>query len=270
MTFRVLFWNIEDFAGGKARTESVVGHIRATDPDVVGICEVRDKTELRKVIGGHFKDFDFAITDGDQEVELAVGWRRGLFDQTLFTQRREFKTDNPDLRPGALLSVQRNGGTYNILFLHADSGRKIKDYSNRLQVFDHVWSLKASLDRIDGGDAKLIVMGDFNTMGHDATNDHGALHGNKEIRALDRAANKRGMNLLSKSDDNSFLQVHDGEIKFAADLDHALISRSVSLAKTEKGARVMVRGWVDGKTEQEQIDFVEGLSDHASIEVIVE
>ncbi len=270
MTFRVFFWNIEDFAGGADRTNKIVSHIRQTDPDIIGICEVRDKIALRKVISEHFPDFDFAITDGDQEVELAVGWRRGFFEQTLFTQRREFKTDKPDLRPGALLSVRHQNDTYNLLFLHADSGRKLKDYENRRQVFDHVWSLKDSLNRIDGGDAKLVVLGDFNTMGHDATGATPAMHGDKEIRALDKAANKRTMNLLSKSDKNSFLQVHDGEIKFAADLDHALISRSVSLAKTEKGTRVMVRGWVDGKDDAEKIDFVETMSDHASIEVIVE
>lgn len=268
MPFRALFWNIEDFAGGAKRTRDVVDHIRQTDPDIIGICEVRNKDALREMIRDDFSDFDFAITDGQQEVELAVGWRRGMFEHAIFTQRREFKASNPDLRPGALLTVRDGGAPFHLLFLHADSGRKLTDYANRQEVFDHVWSLKAALDRIEGDDARLIVMGDLNTMGHDAKGKTKALHGMDEIREVDRRANKKGMNLLNKSHTDTFLQVNDGKIKFAANLDHVLISHSVSLGKIGN-ARVLVRGWVDGSTDFDKTDFVDHVSDHCSVEVLV-
>ena len=106
MSFRILFWNIEDFLGEEGRTELVVQHIRQTEPDVLGFAEIRDKDALRRIMRDHFSDFDFAVTDGQQEVELAVRWRRGHFGQALFTQKREFKATNPDLRPGALISLE--------------------------------------------------------------------------------------------------------------------------------------------------------------------
>ena len=269
MSFRVLFWNIEDFLGDEDRTRLVVDHIRQTDPDVLGLCEIRDKDGLRTIIRDHFPDFNFAVTDGQQEVELAVGWRREAFDQAIFTQKREFKARNPDLRPGALISLRHQGELHNVLFLHADSGRKMNDYGNRQDMFSRIWSLKKALNRVEDRDANLVVMGDMNTMGHDADGDLDAKHGTVEVKELDRAANKRGMNVLSKSHKNTFLQVHDGEMKFEADLDHVIVSQKLKLGDAGGGARVLVRGWVDRDQPEDRIAFVESISDHCSVEVVV-
>ena len=61
-------------------------------------------------------------TDGPEIQEILVGCKRGVFDQKVFTQKREFKANNPALRPGALLSLQKKDQWYNLLFLHTDSG----------------------------------------------------------------------------------------------------------------------------------------------------
>ena len=53
MSFRVLFWNIEDFLGEDGRSELVVSHIRATDPDglfaeetfTINVTDVADATK---------------------------------------------------------------------------------------------------------------------------------------------------------------------------------------------------------------------------------
>ena len=269
MSFRVFFWNIEDFVDHSQRVSRVADHILATAPDVLGFAEIRDKQALRRIMRDHLDAYDFAVTDGQQEVELAVGWRRGLFEQALFTQRREFKAFNPDLRPGALISLRQGGENFHVLFLHADSGRKVSDFENRQEVFRNIWSLKAALDRTEGHPARLVVMGDLNTMGHDPSKKRKALHGRDEVRLLDRDANRNGMNLLSKSHGASFLQVNDGKIIFDADLDHVLVSQDLKLDDAGSGARVRVRGWVDAADDAGKIDFIDNVSDHASVEIVV-
>ena len=56
----------------------------------------------------------------------------------------------------------------NVLFLHSASGTTSDSFGDRLEIHDHVFNLNKRLQEFeeDGGIvARLIVTGDFNTMG---------------------------------------------------------------------------------------------------------
>ncbi len=271
MAFRTLFWNIENYSGDPSRTQTLVQHIQANSPDIVGFSEIKDKAALRSILQGSLTDYDFGITDGQQGIELLAGWKRGLFTQALFTQRREFKAGNPFLRPGSLLSVKRNGAFYNILFLHTDSGRKNSDYLNRQDMFERIWSLRFKLDEIEGGTSQFLVLGDLNTMGRKASGTNPSVSANEEISNLSSDAQQNGMRLLDKSHPNTWARVNDqGKITLQSNLDHVFVSDSVSLVNIANGQEVLVRGWVNVTTNALRHDFVEGISDHCSIEIVVD
>lgn len=271
MTFRIMFWNIENYAGSPARTQTLVQHIHANSPDVIGFSEIKDKVALRSVLLESLHGYDFGITDGRQGIELLAGWKRGLFKQALFTQRREFKADSPFLRPGSLLSAKCNDDFYNVLFLHTDSGRNNKDYSNRQDMFQHIWSLREKLDEIEGGTSRFLVLGDLNTMGRKASGGNPAISGEEEIGNLSNDATDNQMRLLGKSHPNTWARVdNNGRIKLQSNLDHVLVSNSVPLKNFQNGHEVLVRGWVDATTDPERHDFVEEISDHCSIEILID
>lgn len=275
MAFRVLFWNIENFAGDDpARLAAVVEHIRATEPDIVGFSEIRDKAALRNLLFDALSGYDFGITDGPQGIELVAGWRRGLFEQALYTQRREFKAANPFLRPGALLSVRRGGVFYNFLFLHTDSGRQTRDYDNRQEMFESVWALRARLDEIEGaepGVARFAVLGDLNTMGRSRAGTVSAVSSAEEVAMLRTDAGDHFMRLLGKSEPDTWARVDaEGEITLASDLDHALVSEAVLVGDSGAGAPVAVRGWPQAEDAAQRFFFVERVSDHASVEIVVQ
>ena len=92
---KVLYWNIENFYGDSIeRAEKVISHVRETDPDIIGFAEIKDKAALRSILQDELYDYDFGVTDGKEGIELLAGWRRGIFEQVLYTQRREFKVGN--------------------------------------------------------------------------------------------------------------------------------------------------------------------------------
>ena len=271
MAFRTLFWNIENYSGDAARTQTLVEHIQTNSPDIVGFSEIKDKAALRSVLQNSLAVYDFGITDGREGIELLAGWKHGVFTQALFTQRREFKTGNPFLRPGSLLSVKRNGAFHNILFLHTDSGRKNSDYSNRQDMFERIWSLRGKLDEIEGGSSRLVVMGDLNTMGRMASGINPSVSADEEISNLGSDAQQNGMRLLNKSHPNTWARVNNqGQITLQSNLDHVLVSDSVPLVTVTNGQEVLVRGWVNATTDASRRDFVEGVSDHCSIEIVID
>ncbi|NIN63531.1 MAG: hypothetical protein GTO63_02205 [Anaerolineae bacterium] len=97
-----------------------------------------------------------------------MGARRDEFDQVTFSQKREFKLYNPYLRPGALVTLETSGELYNVLFLHADSGTEARDFGNRYEMYEKIWSLKGALNRLADAlslDCHFLVLADLNTMG---------------------------------------------------------------------------------------------------------
>ena len=242
-------------------------HIKYYDPDVFGLLEMRDKAAVRALINEHFRGYDFALTDAKRTLDILVGWRRGSFQQTFFTQRRRFNVGNLNLRPGALFTGKLRGTFYNLLFLHTDSGRNRRDYDNRQEMFSRVWKLKKRLDEISGGAGRgrLIVLGDLNTMGRR----HPAVTGDQEIERLRRAAKQRGMRMLPKDYVHTFKNPTG---RYLSDLDHVLATRNTNFLTLDPSTRgqVLVDGWnqyVAGSPAERR--FIEDVSDHCSIYGVV-
>ncbi len=98
-----------------------------------------------------------------------------------------------------------------------------------------------------------------------------AISGDEEIANLRSDAQHNGMHLLNKSHPNTWARVNDrGQITLQSNLDHVLISDSVPLVNIATGQEVLVRGWVDATTDASRHAFVEGVSDHCSIEIVVD
>ncbi len=272
MGIRILFWNIENFRGdNEERAKIVADHIRASDPDIVGFSEISSKRALRNLMMDELTDFDFGITDGAQNIELMAGWKRGKFEQALYTQRREFKANRDGQRPGALLSVKHNEQFINLLFLHTDSGRGIRDYENRRDMFSKIPKLRKALNEIEDTDTRFVVMGDLNTMGRDAIPDDDAISSEEEIKGLARYMARSDMTLHAKSEDNTFLQYYpNGNIQYLTDLDHVISTDVTPLKDLGDGKKVIVRGWNDLASDEERFEWTETLSDHASIEIEID
>ena len=103
-------------------------------------------------------------TDGPEIQEILVGCKRGVFDQKVFTQKREFKANNPALRPGALLSLQKKDQWYNLLFLHTDSGTDTSAFGNRFEMLTKIQKMSEAITK-GMPTCGVIITGDLNTMG---------------------------------------------------------------------------------------------------------
>ena len=264
--FSILSWNIEHFRGGDARLKKVAAHIAGQQPDVFGLLEI-ENADVLTLMQRELPDFDFALTDGPEVQEILVGWRRGKFDQTVFTQKREFNVGNPALRPGALLSVRLQDAWYNMLFLHTDSGTDAPAFGNRAEMFGKTWKLKGALDRKkDQADAaQLLVLGDLNTMGlmfPRPAKKFLRVDAPTEIAALGESAEKAGMRLLPK--DQPF--TWNGSAG-KSNLDHVLASQALRLrnfGSAAEPAEIRVTGWPQLSGAQ-LTSFLAEISDHASL-----
>lgn len=260
MGFSFAVWNVEKFNYLPQRVTAIGNLIKSHDPDVFGILEFLAKDAARQLVRSKdFRAYDFAFTDSEQGIEILVGWKRGKFAQVLYTQRRELQVGNSRLRPGGLLSVLEKGDELfsNLLFLHTDSGTDATAYKNRQAMFDKVWSLKKALAKLqDNGNARLIAMGDLNTMGR-----KGGPSAVEEIAELERQAAKAGMTLLKKSHEQTWSS--DGK-KMSA-LDHVVASNDLSFKVQAPGlqtVQILVDGWVNRMGEA-RVNFVKNISDHS-------
>ena len=222
MPFSASFWNVEKFEGKRARSDRVERHIRGLTadgegPSIIAFCELKDKSPIRKLIQRNFDDYDFGMTDTGglrafqsdwPEIELLVGWKRGVFDQVIFTQRVELKADRDSIRPGALLNVRQKRTWHTLLFLHTKSGPNSESYNLRKTTFKRIWNLKKRLDAVEpyasGPDrSRFLVMGDLNTMGN-GRRGVGSMTGPQEVAKLARDAARNGMQLVTKEHDETF------------------------------------------------------------------
>ncbi|MCU7867419.1 MAG: endonuclease/exonuclease/phosphatase family protein [Candidatus Thiodiazotropha sp. (ex Lucinoma borealis)] len=284
MSTRIVSWNIKEFGKKRetntpvkirARVRKIAQFVRDEVPDIFGILEV-ESIDILSFMQDEFPNFDFGVTDGPKNnKEILVGWRRGEFDQAAFTQKRQFDLYNPYLRPGALLSISRNGAWLNVLFLHTDSGTEARDFGNRYEMVDKIWSLRKSLDKKTSNKPEnLIVMGDLNTMGLHfpyRRKSHYLVDGLKEIYALEQYATKNRMKVLKKSHDKTWAS---SSKNMTSDLDHAIASDHLTFDDIANNAvgdpvAVSVTGWVD-KTPAQRLKFIEEVSDHCAISLSVD
>ncbi|MDQ5979072.1 MAG: Endo/exonuclease/phosphatase protein [Verrucomicrobiota bacterium] len=260
MSFTFACWNVKRFNYTPQRARAVSALIAGHDPDVIGILEFLAKDAARRLVrSDKFSDYDFAFTDSDQGIEILVGWRRSKFAQVLFTQRREMQVGNNRLRPGGLLSVREKSADvfHNLLFLHTDSGTDAVAYKNRQTMFGKIWSLQRALAKLPEaqGQARLIALGDLNTMGR-----KGSPNAKTEITGLTAAATQNGMALLPKSHEKTWRNI-GGTM---SNLDHVVASQELQFAAASglPGALITVDGWVNRTGEARQ-NFVKNISVHS-------
>ncbi len=269
MGFKLLSWNVERFDGSTAQLSEVTDHIGHHDPDVFGLFEVESLNVL-DVMRVHLPGYDYSLTDGPQNKEILVGVRRGKFTQVTFSQKREFKAYNPYLRPGALVTLETGAKLYNVLFLHTDSGTEARDFGNRYEMVEKIWSLRLALSKLAESlaqDNRYIVLGDLNTMGmlfpYQKQSDE-RVSEEAEIEALREYARRRNMVLLTKEFDATW---SDGQDE--SNLDHVLATDATSfrsLGQRDDGQPFVVRvsGW-QRLPDPQRRHFIDNVSDHCSL-----
>jgi exonuclease III len=266
MGFKLLSWNVEQFDGSAAQLSEVTDRIGHHAPDVFGLFEVESLNVLG-LMRNHLPEYDYSLTDGPQNKEILIGVRRQKFTQVAFSQKREFKVYNPYLRPGALITLETGGLLYNILFLHTDSGTEARDFGNRYEMVEKIWSLRLALRKLAESlaqDNRYIVLGDLNTMGmlfpYRRKSDE-RVSEEEEIEALREYASRRDMVLLTKELDATW---SDGKIE--SNLDHVLATNETgfrTLGQRDDGQpfAVKVSGWQQLQGP-ERLHFIRNVSDH--------
>lgn len=268
MGFKFMTWNVKQFkAATPSRIQKIADHIGNHDPDIFGIIEFMAKDAARKIITDFYSDYDFAMTDSKMQIDFLIGWRRNKFEQVLYTQRRDFRAGNINLRPGGLLSFKESGQNIftNMLFLHTDSGKSDKEYKTRKKMFSKIWSLKNALENlpIQQGSARLIALGDLNTMGRSKTDTLPTIRAKDEIESLETDALAAGMRVLNKTHEKSWSN-KTGSMK--GNLDHVIASDDLTIKQISPPSNfeIEVDGW-NNKTGNTRKNWIETISDHCAL-----
>lgn len=268
--FSLASWNVEHFKDDVTRIDRVVDFIKAQKPDVFGLYEVEGKTVFA-ALTGLMANYQFHITEGPQTQEILVGVKGGM--TAFFTQKVEFAAGNRFLRPGALLTLSRNGADYSILFLHTKSSSNPVGLGLRDDQFQRAVDFKKVLDKAskaaNKGPARYMFVGDLNTMGMKYPFDK-SIDAGTELKYLDQRAKKAGMRRLEKNAPFSWWNGPQGSLP-RSNLDHILATENVRFRKFGP-AEVDVRGWPKEPTEAAQGAWISQFSDHALlfVEVLAE
>jgi len=267
--YKFFVWNIKHFQGKDKRLNDISRRIKKEKPDVFGIIEFMAKKKVRKFVK-KFPEYDFGFTDSKRSIEIIIGCKRNKFTQVVYTQRREFRVKEINLRPGALISFRQKKKTYfdNILFLHTDSGKGKRDYNNRQKMFKKVWKLNKVLKKlkIQKGKSRFITLGDLNTMGRTRNKKAklSTIKAEDEIQKLKNSAIKAGMKVLEKDQEFTYRSAGGG---LKGDLDHVIASNDLKF-KTKphpkdptKKIEISVKGWIQQK-EKNRKNFIKEVSDH--------
>ena len=276
--FSVASWNVEHFGrNDPVRVRRVAEFISGQNggpaqvPDIFVLYEVEGKGVFREFMN-QFPDYRFHITEGKQTQEIFIGVHRRL--QTFSTQRLEFKTKREYQRPGLLLTVRVNNLNYTLLFLHIRSGSNTEDFGLRDAAMIHAFNLKKSLDKITGGNADYIFLGDLNTMGIDDPVPYSKeldFSSEKEIARIANWAQKRNMKLLSKETtniggvDKEVTWYNGSDYYEPTDLDQVVASDHMDIRSQGNGLpNVSVLGWPK-LTKNHWNNWFSQYSDHAML-----
>lgn len=258
--FSLAAWNVEHFRGKPERVARVVDFVKQQNPDIFALLEVEGKVVFDELVS-RMPGYQFHITEGPQVQEVLAGVKRRF--TAFFTQKMGFKSGNPSLRPGALLTLHIDGDNYSILFLHTKSGSAPIGLGIRDDQLRRAFKLKRrKLDRIAGGPGKanFLFLGDFNTMGMKYPFGK-SIEFDVELQKLDREAKKAKMRRLTKSHDATWWN-GPGSRYAPSDLDHVVASDHLAF-KSLGGKNIDVRGWPTEETEEQQGKWIEKYSDHA-------
>jgi hypothetical protein len=273
---KILSWNVKHFASDKQ--EQIAQIIRGYDPDVFGIYEVK-AASVYTFMKVHFPRYTVFITEGQQSQEILVACKnREEFIGVKFQQKKEFKSGNPKLRPGAFLTFEYvDKGQFNFLFLHTDSGTTAVDFGNRTEMFDHAYNLKRKLDFDSGKRVNFMILGDLNTMGLKYPRPYVAdkiLATPEELAYLDFYANrssdrggfkklKPALKRLTKPAGTYYSRTYG-----IADLDHIIASDHLSFVGQDNYGEsekmdIRLDGWRKYLGDSDQLQsYVEAISDH--------
>ena len=196
--FSVLSWNIEHFGAKDANKvkpkkafEPIFSFLQDNEADIMAIYEVRSSVVFRPLVEA-FPNHQFHITEGPQSQEILVGMRRTL--SAFVTQKLTFKSGQPELRPGVLVTPHVDGQHYPILFLHLKSMPNPKGFGLRDDMMRRALDFRKTLNaRAENGQANYIFAGDLNTMGFDYIRKNKDLSGEEEIKELGRRGKYRDM-----------------------------------------------------------------------------
>ena len=270
--FSVLSWNVEHF-GKTTRNSSVpkkpvapiIDLIASTNADVVAIYEVVGK-DIFDDITAKMPNYHFHITEGLQTQEILVGVKSNL--ASFFTQKTEFKAGSQYLRPGALLTVTKNGIQYPLLFLHLKSMSDPKGFGLRDDMTEKALKFKKLLDkrksdRGEEGKSNFIFLGDLNTMGLNITYANNDMSADEEIVRLDKRLSARTVKMkrLSKTHEGTYWPGSDSSYSIG-NLDHVIAAAHLEF-KQYSGKSIKVSGWVDKSSNSAKDNWAEKYSDHA-------
>lgn len=258
-------WNVEHFHGEPARVQKIVDTLNPRSPDVFAIYEVQGK-EVFNLLMDDMPSHAFSITENTRSnIEIMVGVRRSI--QSFVTQREEFQSKVPTLRPGALATLRKNGKDFPVLFLHVKSLTDPRAWGLRDDMFSHVARLKRALDKIanPGETAPFLALGDLNTMGLNAPfNDKSDLSGDEEIASLTKRLVRVNMRSLPRTHDLTWWNGSDNYFP-GSKLDHVFADKSLNFKKFAGGAEVETIGWPEKNTNAQKRAWIDSHSDHAML-----
>ncbi|MFW9944768.1 MAG: endonuclease/exonuclease/phosphatase family protein [Candidatus Sifarchaeia archaeon] len=271
--FSVVSWNIKKFKGDKARAERVAVLLENKDPDVFAIYEASGG-DVFLPLAKHLKGYTFHTTEGRQSQEIVVGVKNDV--SAFITQKTEFQSGASLMRPGLLVTVERDSVYYPLLFLHLASSPDPRGMGLRDDMLDRAFHFKKILEEalqaIGQAKANYMFLGDLNTMGLKYPfgvrgGKHG-FDGKVELAKWDRFGNKDiyAMQRLSKTHDVTY-RSHGGHLQ--GNLDHVYAEKHLRFKKFNKGSSgrvdVEVSGWVDQTSEQDIQDWISKYSDHSML-----
>lgn len=274
--FSVVSWNVE-FFGSKRRGESSVSvrnridrvfeYLRSpgVESDVYAIFEVNGGQVFNKVTT-EFPDYTWQITEGTGAQLILIGTRIPAF----ITVRTEVtKGFSGPLRPGVLVTVPHEGTDFPMLFLHLKAADMPIDFGVRVHQHDKVRSLRKAVDEASGGQAPLIVAGDYNSVGLGLSFSEADITGSDEIAWLSKmyASRYDTMPIRSKTHAATFWN-GPGSVHAPSDLDHVAAATNVQFAQVD-GADIEVKGWPEQSTDTKKAKWISDYSDHALLRFVV-
>lgn len=259
--FSFLSWNVEHFHGKPARLIRIADMLKAQNPDIFALYEVTGKDVFEDLMQ-KMPNHSFHITERKDKShqEILVGIRRSI--QAFVTQRDEFRSKVPTLRPGLMATLRIGGADYVLLFLHLKSFDDPRSWGLRDDMFARIGKLKRKLDKVVPGNASnMLCLGDLNTMGLNvAFNKTADLNAEQEIETISKRLKRAGLKRLAKTHEESWWNgIDEWE---PSRLDHVFASEHL-MFKAFGGAHVKVIGWPQEPTKAKQRQWINQFSDHA-------
>ncbi len=267
-TLSVASWNVKHFGKIKGLEPSAaqqqikrkIAFLAQQRADIVALYEVRSSIVFRP-ISEAMPEYQFFITEGPQSQEILVGIHRRL--SGFVTQKLEFKSSQPWLRPGVLVTVKSGEQFYSLLFLHLKSMTDAKGFGLRDNMLQLALKFRSHLDKASEGRSNYLFIGDLNTMGLNYPYKQHDIAAEAEIHELERRAkhHSKKMRLLPKAAPFTW-SPKTGSTLEQANLDHVVAADHLNFTSFGEGL-VDVRGWPQTTTDSERDLWLERYSDHA-------